>query len=182
MIYQSGELTVRKLQADDGELLAKWLSDPKVLEYYEGRDRAFGIKEVKRTFYNREHGVQRCIIEYEGTTIGYIQYYPLDEETRNVYRYSDDQRTIYGTDQFIGETDYWNRGIGSHIVQSMTEFLVQRLNADTVVMDPQAWNERAIRCYEKCGFKKAGFLPKHEFHEGEYRDCWLMEYNTDSNG
>lgn len=45
-----------------------------------------------------------------------------------------------------------------------------------VVMDPQTWNKRAIRCYEKCGIKKVKILPEHEFHEGRYRDCWLIEY------
>ena len=46
-----------------------------------------------------------------------------------------------------------------------------------VIMDPQRTNSRAIRCYEKCGFKKVRILPKHEFHEGELRDCWLIEFN-----
>ena len=58
----------------------------------------------------------------------------------------------------------------------MVTFLVEQKQADLVVMDPQTWNERAIRCYEKCGFKKVALLPKNELHEGEYRDCWLIEY------
>lgn len=79
-------------------------------------------------------------------------------------------------DQFIGETEYWNRGLGTHLVKSMVTFLVEQKHAELVVMDPQTWNERAIRCYEKCGFKKVTLLPKNELHEGEYRDCWLIEY------
>ncbi len=43
-------------------------------------------------------------------------------------------------------------------------------------MDPQAWNTRALRVYEKNGFKKKKYLEKHEMHEGELRDCWLIEY------
>lgn len=58
----------------------------------------------------------------------------------------------------------------------MVEYLIEQKQADIVVMDPQTWNERAIRCYEKCGFKKVKIMPKHEFHEGEYRDCLLIEY------
>jgi aminoglycoside 6'-N-acetyltransferase len=45
-------------------------------------------------------------------------------------------------------------------------------------MVPQAWNERALRCYEKCGFVKKIFLKQHEWHEGEYRDCWLIEFSS----
>lgn len=47
---------------------------------------------------------------------------------------------------------------------------------DKIVMDPQAWNERALRVYEKGGFVKKKYLEKHEMHEGELRDCWLIEY------
>ncbi len=42
-------------------------------------------------------------------------------------------------------------------------------------MDPQCRNARAIACYEKCGFKKIRILPRHEMHEGEMRDCQLVE-------
>ncbi len=43
-------------------------------------------------------------------------------------------------------------------------------------MDPQLRNTRAMKCYEKCGFKKIKILPKHELHEGVHQDCWLIEY------
>ncbi|MFC4664262.1 MULTISPECIES: GNAT family N-acetyltransferase [Oceanobacillus] len=79
-------------------------------------------------------------------------------------------------DQFIGETQYWDRGIGSLLIKSMVAYLINKKRINKVVMDPQAWNKRAIRCYEKSGFKKIKLLPCHELHEGEYRDCWLMEY------
>lgn len=58
----------------------------------------------------------------------------------------------------------------------MVKYLVEHKQADRVVMDPQTRNTRALKCYEKCGFKRIKILPKHEFHEGEYQDCWLIEY------
>ncbi|MDR0268418.1 GNAT family N-acetyltransferase [Paenibacillus sp.] len=85
------------------------------------------------------------------------------------------QERIFGMDQFIGEPDYWNRGIGTVLIQSMVKYLLVELKADRIVMDPQAWNTRAVRVYEKCGFIKKKLLPQHERHEGEYRDCWLIE-------
>lgn len=176
MIYKNGKITVRELKIEDKHLLAKWLSDPKVLQYYEGRDNPFDLEKVNEKFYNCDENEMKCMVEYEDVEIGYIQYYELDEETRNHYGYSDSPYKIYGMDQFIGETEYWNRGIGTALVKSMVTFLVEQKHADLVVMDPQTWNERAIRCYEKCGFKKVALLPKNELHEGEYRDCWLIEY------
>ena len=80
-------------------------------------------------------------------------------------------------DQFIGESTYWNKGVGTQLVSAMVAYLIEEKGADRIVMDPQTWNERAIRCYEKCGFKKVKLLPENELHEGEYRDCWLIEYS-----
>ncbi|MFT9596400.1 GNAT family N-acetyltransferase [Mesobacillus sp.] len=173
MVYQYGSLKVRRLAEKDKHLLAKWLSTPEVLEFYEGRDNSFDVKKVEWVFYSSDDDEVKCIIEYEGNSIGYIQYYELDEATKIEYGYESGK--IFGIDQFIGEVDYWNRGIGTLLVTSMTEFLFEKLEADKVVMDPQVRNERAIKCYEKCGFNKVKLLPKHELHEGERRDCWLIE-------
>ncbi|WP_433747604.1 GNAT family N-acetyltransferase [Falsibacillus pallidus] len=175
MLFVNGRLGVRLLERKDAELLAKWLSDPAVLEFYEGRDNSFDMDKVIEKFYPEEDEETRCIIEYDDAAIGYIQFYEADVESRQLYGYEDDAQVIYGMDQFIGETSYWNKGIGTLLVQSMVKYLIEEKQADRVVMDPQTWNERAIRCYEKCGFKKVKLLPKNEWHEGEYRDCWLIE-------
>ncbi|MFE8701479.1 GNAT family N-acetyltransferase [Cytobacillus sp. FJAT-54145] len=178
MEYQKDKLIVRRLESGDNVLLAKWLSDPAVLEYYEGRDNPFDLEKVNEKFYGRNDGTVRCLIKYEDVGIGYIQYYEVDEEGRDLYGYDDRSQKIYGMDQFIGEIDYWNKGIGTLLVRSMVDFLVKEKQANRVVMDPQSWNERAIRCYEKCGFRKIKLMPKNEYHEGEYRDCWLIEYSV----
>ena len=68
----------------------------------------------------------------------------------------------------------WNRGIGTRAVSLMCDYLFGALAARTITLDPEAWNTRAIRCYEKCGFRKIKLLPAHELHEGQYRDCWIM--------
>ena len=115
------------------------------------------------------------MVEYANKAIGYVQFYQLDDETKKEYGYI--HENVYGTDQFIGEVEYWNKGIGTLLVRAMTKFLIEHEKADRVVMDPQARNTRAIKCYEKCGFNKVKFLPKRELHEGEYQDCWLMEYH-----
>lgn len=87
------------------------------------------------------------------------------------------KEVIYGMDQFIGEVSYWNKGIGTKLISSVAEYLIREKGADRLVMDPQTQNQRAIHCYEKCGFEKVKLLPKRELHEGEYRDCCLMEYS-----
>ncbi|WP_425505485.1 GNAT family N-acetyltransferase [Sporosarcina jiandibaonis] len=177
MIIENKILRIRALVDSDKPQLAKWLSNPEVLQYYEGRDNPFDADKVEREYFDDEEGVTRCIIEFDETPIGYVQFYEIDEEERELYGYSDLNDVIYGMDQFIAESAYWDKGIGTQLISSVTEYLIREKGADRLVMDPQTWNERAIRCYEKCGFEKVKLLPKRELHEGEYRDCWLMEYS-----
>lgn len=174
ILLQNGKLKVRRLEIEDNVLLAKWLSDPLVLEFYEGRNNPFDLEKVNEVFYAPEDDEVQCIVEYEGKEIGYIQFYQVDDDTKKEYGYLNEN--VYGTDQFIGEVEYWNKGIGTLLVTSIMMFLIEQKRADRIVMDPQAQNTRAIKCYEKCGFKKVKMLPGRELHEGEYRDCWLIEY------
>ncbi len=176
MLYTKGKIHIRPLEVKDTLTLAKWLSNPVVLEFYEGRDQVFTPEMIEDKFFNRKNGEIGCIVEFNNLEIGYLQYYPLDEETKLKYGYENSKELIYGTDQFIGETDYWNRGTGTELVQAVMEYLVGTLGAQRLVMDPMTWNERAIRCYEKCGYKKIRILPKNELHEGVYHDSWLVEY------
>ena len=53
-------------------------------------------------------------------------------------------------------------------------YLFERLDVQRVIVEPRVSNHRAIRRYEKAGFRKVRGLPCNEPHEGEYRDSWLM--------
>jgi len=176
MLFQKEKLLIRELERKDKYLLSKWLSDPEILQYYEGRDNPFDVEKVEQKFFDEEADTTRCIIEFNEATIGYVQFYKIDEAERRNYGYGESSEIIYGMDQFIGESTYWNKGVGTQLVSAVVAYLVEAKGADRIVMDPQTWNERAIRCYENCGFKKVKLLPANELHEGEYRDCWLIDY------
>ncbi|MFX3636723.1 MAG: GNAT family N-acetyltransferase [Candidatus Pristimantibacillus sp.] len=178
IIFQMNDLCIRELEPDDCALLVKWLSDPTVLEYYEGRDNPHDSQLVKQHFYENREGITSGIVQYKSKDIGFIQFYLIDEDEIDEYEYRDYQGKIYGMDQFIGETEYWNQGIGSHLIRATVNYLIENRAADKIVMDPQAWNTRALRVYEKNGFQKKKYLERHEMHEGQLRDCWLIEYEV----
>jgi aminoglycoside 6'-N-acetyltransferase len=167
-------LVVRKLDIEDACYLAKWLSDPTVLEFYEGRDRPHDLALVKKVFYSKDDDLIPCLILFDEIPIGYVQFYPVDNDEKKTYGYPVDQ-AIFGMDQFIGEPSYWGRGIGEQLVNAVVEFLFTEKAAELVIMDPQIRNKRAIRCYEKCGFKIVKTLPANELHEGKMEDCFLIE-------
>ncbi len=180
ILIQGEQIGLRLLQPEDAALLWKWLNDPDVLAYYEGRDRPQSREDIREGFYEDKSEATLCIIQFMGNDIGYLQFYPLDDEDKQSYGYGENDGVIYGMDQFIGETAYWNRGIGTGLIGEVARYLFSCQGADKIVMDPQAWNERAIKVYEKNGFVKKRLLPRHEWHEGEYRDCWLIELAKES--
>ena len=152
----------------------KWLTDKRVLEWYEGRDFSCTIDTLTHYIEELQNGF-RMIIEYDGVPIGYAQAYRLIDEEFNEYDYQDSGKVVYAMDQFIGEVDYWNKGIGTKFLEMMSSYLKTNYNAFAILLDPHKNNLRAIRCYEKAGFKIIKPLPKHELFEGKMEDCYLME-------
>ncbi|MBW4643084.1 MAG: acetyltransferase [Goleter apudmare HA4340-LM2] len=181
MLIQEQDIYIRLMQDEiqDYQLIAKWLTDAKVLEFYEGRDNPFPLAKIIENYKPMVIGEDRvipCIFYYQNIPIGYVQYYLLNElpETdRQMYGLNQTDN-VYAIDLFIGATKYWNQGIGTKILSAITTYLFEVLLAEKIVIDPHVDNARAIRCYEKCGFVKVKVLPAHELHEGEYSDCWLM--------
>lgn len=175
-IIKEKEISIRLLNEQDKNLLLKWLTDERVLNFWEGKSAIFDLDRITEDFYSKEQvEVIRTIIEYQGHAIGYCQMYKLDKELLNEYEYPLTNKIVYGIDQFIGEPEYWDKGIGTEFMKILLNYLTNK-GVEIVILDPHADNPRAIRCYEKVGFKKIKFLPKHELHDGEMVDCYLMEY------
>jgi aminoglycoside 6'-N-acetyltransferase len=176
VIVSDGDVCVEAMRDDpaDYRLLARWLTDERVLEYVYGRDNAHPYERVVERYGPRARGedpVRPCIISYRGEEIGYVQYYPV----ANASDYGlDDAADTYAADIFIGEPRYWNRGIGTRALSALARHIFEALGARRIVIDPHVDNPRAIRSYEKAGFAKVKVLPAHEMHEGERRDAWLM--------
>ncbi|KAA0765710.1 GNAT family N-acetyltransferase [Bacillus sp. SH5-2] len=176
MLFQKGNVLVRYVIEDDAHIISKWLSDPEILQYYEGRDNPQSVEQVLDHFiHNPNIHEKRCLIEFEDVPIGYIQMYPVDSEWKILYGYEVSQN-VWGMDQFIGEPAYWGKGIGTKLVQATITYIMENEGAEAIAMDPKVNNERAIKCYGKCGFKKVKILKEHELHEGKLEDCWMMEY------
>ena len=102
-IVRNKNLQIRSLLNKDKTRLVKWLSNPEVLQYYEGRDNPFDLEKMEREFFKGEDDVTRCLVEFDGTPIGYVQYYEIDVSERKFYGYAGSKDVIYGMDQFIGE-------------------------------------------------------------------------------
>lgn len=74
----------------------------------------------------------------------------------------------------IGERDYWGRGYGTEAVRTMLRYAFRELGLNRVELEVFAFNARALRCYEKTGFRREGVRRKALFRDGKYHDIILM--------
>ena len=57
---------------------------------------------------------------------------------------------------FIGNKDYWSKGYGSEALCLLMDFGFRALNLHNIGLYTYSFNKRAIKCYEKIGFKVMG--------------------------
>ncbi|MDD4310307.1 MAG: GNAT family protein [Candidatus Cloacimonetes bacterium] len=76
---------------------------------------------------------------------------------------------------FIGEKTFWNQGIGLEATNLLLDFAFNVLNLHNVTLEVYSYNKRAIKCYEKIGFKKVGQRREYMFMAGKYHDMLIYD-------
>src|SRR4030095_10366569 len=56
----------------------------------------------------------------------------------------------------IGETEYWSKGYGTDVMKVLLRFAFTEINLRRVTLTVFEYNPRAIRSYEKAGFRHEG--------------------------
>ena len=86
-LISSEDISIRLMQDSEKDyaLMAKWLTDPTVLEFYEGRDNPHDLTKVKEKYsvkiLNKDN-IFPCILELDDKPLGYIQFYELEREQK----------------------------------------------------------------------------------------------------
>ena len=57
---------------------------------------------------------------------------------------------------FLGDREYWGRGYGEEATRLLVDFGFSLVNLRSITLEVFSFNPRAIRCYEKVGFKLVG--------------------------
>ena len=57
---------------------------------------------------------------------------------------------------FIGDKSYRSKGYGTEAIRMILEYGFKYLNLINIKLDLMSFNERALKCYKKCGFKEYG--------------------------
>jgi len=76
---------------------------------------------------------------------------------------------------FIGDKAFWNKGYGYEATRLILDFGFNILNLNNIFLGVYEFNKRAIKCYEKCGFKKIGNHRQCKIISGKKYDVVLMD-------
>ena len=64
---------------------------------------------------------------------------------------------------------------GTEAIKLILEYGFKYMNLNNIKLDLMEFNTRALKCYEKCGFKEYGRRRKCKFVNGKYYDSISMD-------
>jgi aminoglycoside 6'-N-acetyltransferase len=154
-------VTLRPGHAEDASTLQAILAEPSVGCWW-GQPETY--EEILATLRGEDDSVL-LVIEVDGEVAGAIQY---SEEEDPDYRHA-------GIDLYLGER-FQGHGLGTEALRVLAPFLFDVRGHHRLTIDPALGNERAIRAYEKAGFRRVGVMREYERGpDGSFHDGLLMD-------
>lgn len=153
---------------EDADKWAEWLNDPEVTiplgdEAYTtyGLERA--REDVSDTVQRGQHVFTIVDLATEAP-IGRCLLFAVEPVDRSA---------MLGI--FIGEKAYWGRGYGQEATRLLLDYAFNLLNLNNVMLGAFSFNERALPCYRKVGFKEIGRRREARIVAGRKYDLVLMD-------
>ena len=167
MIYGDG-VRLRAIEREDIPTFVRWFNDPEVREFIL-MYRPMSMTNEERWFESLAERKDDFVFAVEAL---------VDEQwvhIGNIGLESVDWKNRFCTFGIaLGEKEYWGKGYGTKAVRTALRYAFDELNLHRVELEVFAYNPRAIRCYEKAGFRHEGTRRQSHFHNGQYHDAHRM--------
>lgn len=79
----------------------------------------------------------------------------------------------------IGESSCRGKGYGKEALKIILDYGFNTLNLHNIYLGVYSFNEKAINCYKKLGFKEAGRIREAKYHNGKRYDDIKMDILKD---
>jgi RimJ/RimL family protein N-acetyltransferase len=170
MPYLYGErIVLREYRKEDLEPIRKWVNDPAVV------DNLSDIFLFPNTLNNTEQFLN-SMLEGKKEENGFV----IAERQSEVYIGQIDLIKVDWKNRYarlgivIGVAEKRGQGYGAEAIRLIQSFVFERLNLNKLELDVHDYNQPAIRCYQKCGFKEEGRLRQIFYINGRYTDMIIM--------
>lgn len=155
-------MVLRRATEDDVDAIVELLDTPGVVEWWPNETHE---KVATKVAGNDPGEAVPFVVELDGAAIGFIQYY---EE--------DDPDYLHAGIDIAMATDHQDQGLGTDALRALARHLFEERGHHRLIIDPAAHNARAIRAYEKVGFKPVGIMRRYERGgDGTWHDSLLMD-------
>jgi aminoglycoside 6'-N-acetyltransferase len=159
-VLHGTSVMLRQLAADDIDRLAQILATAEVAAWWPG----YGPDRIRAELVDGS-AVAAFVVLYEDEVVGCVQY---SEEPAADYRHA-------SIDVFL-DPAWHGKGLGSDAIRTLARHLFYDRGHHRLAIDPAAANEKAIRAYERVGFRPVGVMRRYErTADGTWQDGLLMD-------
>jgi len=169
-MIEGERVRIRKLERSDLAHLHRWLNDADLMAWARfAPDHMESLAAVEKEYERELAGEERDRTTFtvedraSGKAIGWC-----------VMRTWDRKHVSTNVGIGLGEKEFWGRGYGTEAMRLLL----------TIAFDHQGWhraelwtladNERAVRSFEKSGFRREGLEREAAYYGGAYHDILLM--------
>jgi len=158
---------LRPLDAEtDLDRCLRWINDPEVLATL-GRRKPVGRvseREWLEEQYKSDEQMNLAIVLKDGDRhIGNCGFNDIDYV---------DRCGVFGI--LIGEKDCWGQGYAPEAAKLVLKYGFEELGLHRIELEVYSHNARAVRAYEKVGFRREGTLRESYYRNGVYHDTIVM--------
>ncbi len=167
MLY-GDRIRLRGIERTDIPTFTRWFNDPEVRQYL-AMYAPISTAMEERWFEARLEAKDEHMFAIEARAgddwihIGSAGLNRIDWKNRNA---------TFGIS--LGEKTFWGKGYGTDATVTMLRFAFDELNLHRVELEVYECNPRAMRCYEKAGFRHEGIRRQALFRDGRYQDTHRM--------
>ena len=154
------------LNPDDYEKYTEWLNNQNITQYLNVHNQMISLVGEREFLENAsKKEFSYAIVKKENDELmGSIALENID--------YKNGSATL---GIFIGEENNLSKGYGSEAIKLLIEFGFKELRLHNIDLGVFEGNERAIKCYKKCGFVEYGRRHEALYRNGKYIDHIYME-------
>jgi spore coat polysaccharide biosynthesis protein SpsF len=143
-IIEGKNIYLRELNEEDAsEEYCNWLNDSSINKYLETKESSI---QYLKNYIKEKRESEKCLFfgifdKKNEEHIGNVKLEPIK-----------DKKATFGI--LIGNKSYWSKGIGTEVTRIVIDYAFNELKLSKIDLGVVKKNKKAIRVYEKVGFKK----------------------------
>ena len=153
------------MNVEDAETYVKWLNDFNVTDGVGTSCLITSLQSEKEWIMNNSSKYQFAIVRLEDDKlIGNCGIQEIEQ-----------LRQCAEVGLFIGDEENRNKGYGEEVLNLLLGYGFDYLNLNNIMLKVFSFNERAISCYKKIGFKEIGRRRQCYYLKGKFYDEVYMD-------